>query len=543
MLRKPDFNHLPIASVVPKRLRSLPLIWLVPILASVIGIWLGVQAFMASGPTVTLLFESAEGLEAGKTKIRYKSVDIGEVKSITLSKDRNSVIVTAELLKEASDFLVADTQFWIVKPRISGSEVSGIGTLFSGSYIALKVGDSHKHSNRFVGLETAPILTTKLAGKRFQLTAQDLGSLEVGSPIYFRHIRVGEVISYRMGDEGKELLIDIFVHAPYDRYVTNDSRFWNASGIEATMDSKGVEVKTESLISILTGGITFETPSSMADSVSADADQNFTLFKNRLSALKTPEGDPQFYQLNFNESLRGLSPGATVEFQGIPIGEVVSVAIKYNPDTQDFDFPVIVAIYEDELGLPDEHMTTDEAIQKRTQIIERMIARGMRAQLRSGNLLTGQLYIALAFFPDAPATKINWNTKPIIIPTIQGTAEILQLSVTNILKKVEKMPLDEIGVQTRNAIVSLNESSRNLNLFIQHLNKEIAPETQGAIVELRKTLLELNQTLAPDSPLQRDLRQTLRETTRSVQTFRTLADTLEGEPESLLQGKKSGDTP
>lgn len=529
------------ASAIPKRVTGFPLIWLLPIIATVLGIWLGVQAILTTGPTVTLLFESAEGLEAGKTKIRYKSVDIGDVKSIVLSKDRTHVVVTAELVREAADFLVADSQFWVVKPRITGGEVSGIGTLFSGSYIALKVGDSKKHASHFVGLETAPIITTKMAGQQFRLTASDLGSLEVGSPIYFRHIRAGEVISYRMSPSGDEVQIDVFIHAPYHQFVTRDSRFWNASGIEATMDSKGVEVKTESLITILAGGITFETPQAVGESVPAETNQVFPLFRNRLSAMRTPGGKPQIYKMYFNESLRGLSPGASLEFQGIPIGEVLTVDIQYDANIKDFTFPVTVAIYEDELGLPYQNLTTEEAIMERTKIVDTLIARGLRAQLRSGSLLTGQLYIALAFFPDAPATRVDWHQTPAKIPTFPGTAEVLQQSVTSILKKVEKMPLDDIGLQTRSAIISLNETTRNLNIFVQRLNQTIAPEAQDTLVELKKTLTELNQTLAPDSPLQRDLRQTLHETTRSVQTFRALADTLEGEPESLLKGKTSGD--
>ena len=517
---RPDLDQLPIASPLPTRLKSFSLVWIVPILAAAVGIGLGAQTLMKAGPTVTVTFDTAEGLEAGKTKIRYKSVDIGEVKTITLSKDRNQVLVTAELVKDAEDLLVADSQLWVVKPRVSGGEVSGISTLFSGSYIALKAGTSEQHKHSFIGLETAPIITGNTAGRQFQLVAADLGSLEVGSPVYYRHIRVGEIVAYKMEKNGQNLLLDVFVHAPYHQYVTRDSRFWNASGVEATMDSKGVEVRTESLVSILSGGITFETPAHSTDTTMAEADHSFILYRNRPSAMQTPNGKPQIYKMYFSESLRGLTPGATVEFQGIPIGEVLSVEVRFNEKEQNFSFPVTVAIYENQLGLAASKMPTDILEKKRRQSINTMVSRGLRSQLRTGSLLTGQLYISFGFFPDSHPAHVDWSQSPPQLPTIPGTGQILEQNVTNILKKAEKMPLDQIGIETRNALSSLN-------LMTQ---------------ELKKTLSEINQTISPDSPLQRELRRTLNETTRSVQAVRELADTLEGEPESLLKGKKSGDS-
>lgn len=530
------------ATAVQERLSSLPAIWLVPIIAASLGIWLATQAVMKSGPTVTLTFESAEGLEAGKTKIRYKNVDIGDVKDIALSKDRTKVIVTAEFVKDAEDFLVEDTQFWVVRPRISAGEVSGIGTLFSGSYISLKVGESKTLSDQFTGLEAAPILTSKLAGQEFLLSASDMGSLDIGSPVYYRHIRVGEVVAYDIDPNGHDIHVRIFVHAPFHNYVNRNTRFWNASGVDASMDSKGVQVETESLISILAGGIAFEGPGNETDADLAAEDQVFPLFKDRASAMKTPSGDPQKYVMYFNESLRGLVPGSTVEFQGIPVGQVSSVEIRFDEQNKSFSFPVTVAIYEDELGLPEIYMPDKVKKEERRLLLESLINRGLRAQLRSGSLITGQLYIALEFFPDSSPARINWSNVPLELPTTPGTVQAVEQSVTSILKKIDRMPLSDIGLQTRNSLTALNETTQNLNKFIERLNKDIAPEAQGSLSELKKTLAELKEALEPNSPLQRDLRKTLKETTRSAQTIRDLADTLEAEPESLIKGKKSGDS-
>lgn len=543
MHSKKPLDQFPMATAVHQRIRNLPAIWIIPIIAAGLGIWLATQAVLKSGPTVTLTFESAEGLEAGKTKIRYKNVDIGDVKDIALSKDRTQVIVTAEFVKEAADFLVEDTQFWVVRPRISAGEVSGIGTLFSGSYISLKVGGSKVISDHFTGLEAAPILTTNLAGREFTLSATDMGSLDVGSPIYYRHIRVGEVIAYDMDPNGHDIHVRIFVHAPFHHYVNRSTRFWNASGVDATMDSKGVQVETESLISILAGGIAFESPSSESTLEPLTDDQVFPLFKDRMSAMKTPSGTPQTYVMYFNESLRGLIPGSSVEFQGIPVGQVRSVEIRFDEQSKTFSFPVTIELYEDELGLPEMYMPGTAEKQNRRILLESLLSRGLRGQLRSGSLITGQLYIALEFFPDTSSTKMDWNKVPLELPTTPGTVQAVEQSVTSILKKIDRMPLNDIGLQTRNTLASLNETTQNLNKFMDRLNKEIAPEAQGSLSELKKTLTELKEALEPNSPLQRDLRKTLKETTRSAQTIRDLADTLEAEPESLIKGKKSGDAP
>lgn len=542
MHQKKPLDQFPMASAAHERLRNLPAIWLIPIIAAALGIWLATQAIMKSGPTVTLTFESAEGLEAGKTKIRYKNVDIGDVKEITLSRDRTKVIVTAEFVKDAEDFLVEDTQFWVVRPRISAGEVSGIGTLFSGSYISLKVGESKILRDQFTGLESAPILTSKLAGREFQLSATDMGSLDIGSPVYYRHIRVGEVVAYDIDPNGHDIHVRLFVHAPFHNYVNRNTRFWNASGVDASMDSKGVQVETESLISILAGGIAFEAAGNETESEPVTEDQVFPLFKDRLSAMKTPSGNPQQYVMYFNESLRGLVPGSTVEFQGIPVGQVKSVEIRFDEQNKSFSFPVTVAIYEDELGLPEMYMADKVKKEERRLLLESLIKRGLRGQLRSGSLITGQLYIALEFFPDSSPAQIDWHSIPMELPTTPGTVQAVEQSVTSILKKIDRMPLNDIGIQTRNTLASLNETTQNLNKFMDRLNKDLAPEAQGSLNELKKTLSELKEALEPNSPLQRDLRKTLKETTRSAQTIRDLADTLEAEPESLIKGKKSGDS-
>ncbi|MGH7185631.1 MAG: intermembrane transport protein PqiB, partial [Pseudomonadota bacterium] len=259
------------------------------IVAALIGAWLAVQAFIERGPTITVKFKTAEGLEAGKTKIKYKEVDIGLVTEVVLGEDRKTVVATAELSKQAESFLIEDTRFWVVRPRVAGGQVSGLGTLLSGSYIGIDPGKGTTSRRKFTGLETAPIVTGDRPGRQFVLRADELGSLEIGSPVYFRRLQVGEVIGFKLAQDGTEVSFRIFVRAPYNRFVTAGSRFWNASGVDVALDAAGFRVQTQSLTSILLGGIAFQTPPDVKPGPPSEPNTEFTLFANQGEAFEHPD--------------------------------------------------------------------------------------------------------------------------------------------------------------------------------------------------------------------------------------------------------------
>ena len=382
-------NDLPQAVVAPKKQQhSLPLVWIIPIIAALIGLWLAIDAIGDLGRTVTISFDTAEGLEAGKTLIRYKDVNIGEIKTVTLSKDRKHVIVSASIDKTAQALMVEDAQFWVVRPRFTGGQLSGISTLLSGAYISVGTGKSSKSKREFVGLEVAPILNSDLPGKQFQLHANDLGSIDVGAAVYFRHIKVGEVIAYTLDKSGGAINIKIFVQAPYDHFVGSDSRFWNASGIDLALDANGVRLQTQSLASVLLGGIAFESPPLVTDNTPAPANSRFTLHRDRDQAMKPPDGEGQLFVMHFKESLRGLSPGAPLDFRGVQVGEVVSVSAEYEPGRNWFYFPVKAILYPERIRLliPGSK-PTNTAERVKTGLYKAIKDRGFRAQLRTGNLL------------------------------------------------------------------------------------------------------------------------------------------------------------
>lgn len=538
MAEPPLLEDLPEA--VPAQGRHWPprLIWIIPFLAALIGGWLAVEALLQRGPTVKISFLTAEGLEPGKTRVRYKDVNIGEVTAIAISKDRSHIIVTARFIREAAGYLTEDTRFWVVRPQFSGGQISGVGTLLSGAYIAVDVGKSTLPRRQFTGLEVAPIVTGDLPGRQFTLEAPDLGSLDVGSPVYFRRIKVGEVVAHELASDGGNVHIRIFVHGPYDHYVTTATRFWNASGVDVSLDANGLQVDTQSLSSILTGGLAFETPPNQEIAEPAAPGTPFILFKDRLTALRAPDGEPQIYLLHFQDSLRGLAPGAPVDFRGIVVGEVQSVDVSFDPAGQWFSFPVRVILYPHRMDTHFHGGVTGEAAEKvRDDLFKTLIEKGFRAQLRTGNLLTGQLYVALDFFPDAPKVKVDWNRRPLEIPTVPGTVEELQQSLAKLLKRIDKVPLEDIGRKARDTLATLDAAAHSLDALLRRLDRDLAPESRAVLAELRKTLAGIDKTLAADSPLQEDVREALRETTRAARSLRTLTDSLERTPESLLRGR------
>ncbi|WP_211442196.1 PqiB family protein [Collimonas humicola] len=512
------------------------LIWLIPIVAAVVGLTLVVKILVERGPSITITFRTAEGLEAGKTKVKYKDVDIGLVQTITLSKDRSHVLANVQLSKEAESFTAADTRFWVVRPRVAASGVSGLGTLLSGAYIGADAGTAKDKKDEFTGLEVQPIVRLDASGKQYMLHATDIGSLDIGSPIYFRRIKVGQLAAYDLDEDGKGVTLRIFIDAPYDKFIGVNTRFWHASGFDMQINASGFKLRTQSLATVVLGGIAFQSPD---DELGMKAKENttFNLAPDEEAALKEPDGPSETVVMYFNQSLRGLTPGTTVDFRGVVLGEVKSIGIEYDAKLREFQMPVAVQIYPERLGrkyAEDERHSTYTAKQR----LEYMVSRGLRAQLRTGNLLTGQLYIALDFFPKAPPVKIDTSTSVIVLPTIPNSLDEIQSQIAEIAKKLSKVPFDQIAADLQKTIGTMNRTLLNAEQLTKSLNNDVAPEIMAAMKDVRKTLDNADRTLSDNSPLQQDIRQTLQELTRSAASVRILTDYLERHPESLIRGKQ-----
>ena len=529
--KTPDLPDLPEAVAAPRARWRLQVVWLVPIIAVLIGGWLAAKAVLDQGPKITITFETGDGLEAGKTKIKFKDVDIGVIKEVNLSRDHKHVIATAEVVKDATDLLVDDTRFWVVRPRISGGTVSGLGTLLSGSFVGMDAGASAKSRDAFTGLETPPVIASDVPGREFVLKSQDMGSLDAGTPIFYRRLQVGQITSYKLDPDGRNVTLHAFINAPYDRFVRPDTRFWHASGVDIALDTNGVRVNTQSLVSVLVGGVAFDTPDQSLAQPPAAAQTPFTLFATFGDAMKRHDRLVTRFVAEFKDSVRGLTVGAPLDFRGITVGEVTGIYTRFDRDTRKLSIVVELAYYPERFtnryeGGP----TGGPAVENPHEFADYLVARGMRLQLRTGNLLTGQLYLAVDFFPDAPKAKIDWNKDPADFPTVPGTLQSLQDSMSRLMTKLNTIPFEAIGKNTQLTLQSANA-------FLGHLDTEVVPQAKETLSAAHGVMNSANNALQPDTALQQNVADAMSQLAQTAAAVRTLADYLERHPEALVRGK------
>ena len=534
-----DLNDLPEPEARRQHRWSFSLIWLVPIVAAVAGLVLVVRTYLETGPTINLTFETAEGLEAGKTEVRYKNVVVGKVRRVTLSRDHTHIVAIVDLNKDASRLAVEDSRFWVERPRVGINGVSGIETLLSGAYIGVDIGASDDARKDYAGLEKPPPVTHDMKGKLFMLHTEDAGSLQIGSPLYYHRMPVGKVVETDLDEDGKHVTVQVFVDAPHDQLVTENTRFWNASGVDLSLSASGLKVNTQSLATVIAGGIAFQ-PFNDQDLGGQAVDKaDFHLFADQTAALAPPDGPAVEVLMHFEQSVRGLSAGAPVDFHGVNFGTVKSIELQFDAKEKEFFTDVTADVYPDRLGAA---MKSMRALEKSTQssanqMWGRMVERGLRAQLRAGNLITGQLFIAFDFVKNPKPVAFDIAAKPLVIPTAPGSMEQLQEQLQSIVKKIDEIPFGEIGK-------NLNGTLKSANSLLTQLDKELAPEAKATLRDAQHAMQSLDQSLAsPDAPLQQDARRTLEEVNRAAASFRALADYLEQHPESLIRGKSTGQEP
>ncbi len=546
-----NLNELPQATVERTKRFRVSVVWIIPILAAVIAIGIAVQRILNEGPTITIVFKAAEGIEAGKTFLKYKDVTVGTVSAVQLSDDYQKVVVKAKIAKYAAGLMVDDTKFWIVAPRVTLSGISGLGTLLSGNYIGLAPGKTTRHRRDYVGLDVPPTITDQ-PGRQFILKASTLGSVGIGAPIYYRSLSVGEVLDYSLASDGKSIDVKVFVDAPYDRYVTSDARFWNASGIDVSAGAEGVRVRTESLVAVLTGGIAFDTPGFAATGELAPANSTFTLYADHAAAMKQPDLMERRYVLYFDESVRGLSVGAPVTLGGLPVGQVTDVGLTYNPTTLLFRPRVLITFSPDRLMA---HLSEKDraaakgliglSLEARAKLLRHMVEdQGLRASLQTGSLISGELYVALEYHPNAPKVKMDWTADPLVVPVASGGLASLEAKLDSILAKVDHMPLEAMGTQVKDALVNLNKTLKDANTLIERIDTQTVPAATQTLQELHQAIANGDQALfGKDATGPQDLRDTLQEVAGAARAVRVFVDYLERHPEVLIRGKKKEETP
>ncbi len=545
-----DNGKVPTAQVQTKRVFSI--IWVVPIIALVIGGWLIYKSMSEKGPVITITFENADGLEAGKTLVKFKDVQVGKVSAIELLDDLSGVVLTVEMQKNAEKYMTDKTQFWVVRARVAAGEISGLGTLFSGAYIGCYPSLKGKQTRKFTGLEKPPVMTLGVPGGNFTLRSETLGSLDVGSPVFYRGLKVGQVVEYHFDEASEAILLKVFINAPFHEKVRAGSRFWNASGIDLTLNASGIKMDTQSLVSIMLGGIAFDLPQDAQSTSQTQAKENttFLLYDNRDSSKEEIYTVKTYYLMYFDQTVRGLSPGAPVEIRGIKVGEVVKIELKYDAINQDFRIPVLVMIEPERMNAlvidkdtitgkkMEEAIKTGEFAKNRTIRLKSMVEKGFRAQLKTGNLLTGQLFIDLDYYPDAaPATMTEENGYP-VFPTISTPFERIMERVESILKKVDEIPIDKIGNNVNGAIKDLNGLLKELGTMSGKVSRETLPKIDKSLDELSTTLQGISSTIGPDSALSYNSRAVMDELSMAIRSLKSLLDYLEKNPQALILGKE-----
>jgi paraquat-inducible protein B len=546
-----------------RRSRRLSAIWLLPILAVAIGAWLAWDTLSKEGPTITITFETAEGLQASQSQLKFRDIVLGTVKTLALSDDHSHVLVTVATTRQAESLLTSDAQFWVVKPRLFAGSVSGLSTLVSGSYIGMLPGDAAgAHRRDFVGREDPPVLQSNVPGRTFLLKATRLGSVTLGSPIFFRDLSVGEVLGWDIGDMADSATIHAFVRAPFDKYVSDQTRFWDASGLSVKLGGNGVEVQVESLRALVLGGVAFDTLTSTAQSAESTDDHLFPLFANKEAAQSASYSRQVQFVGYFPGSVRGLSVGADVTLHGLKVGQVTDVQLAYDAAKDLILAPIHFEVQPERfLGIG------REVFKDAKEGVDMLVGRGLRATLQSANLLTGQMLIALEFVPDAPPANVTMQDGVFVIPTSEsGGFSGLSAAATDLLRKVNAIPFDALGrnlvksseglndlvngPQVKQVLTSLNTTLTSVRDVVQNLDAGLAPalkrlpdvsaSLQKTMSDANKLVLSLQSGYGDNTQFNRDLERLLIQLNDATRSIRSLADLLSRHPEALIKGRPAG---
>jgi paraquat-inducible protein B len=537
--------------------------WLIPLLAVVIGGWLAWDTFSKKGPTITITFESAEGLQAGQSQLRFKEIVLGTVKSLDLTPDETHVSVVVETTRQAAPLLTDKTIFWVVKPRLFAGNLEGLSTLASGSYIGMLPGQSGGKPERdFVGHEDPPVLQANVPGHTFQLTANQIGSISVGSPIFFHDLDVGTILGWEIGDMVESVTIHAFVRAPYDKYVHDDTRFWNASGFSVNLGAAGVDVQLESLRALLLGGVAFDTSPTAAGTPASAENHVFPLFATQEAAKAASYTRTIPAIAYFKGSVSGLGPGSAVKVHGMTIGQVTSVALSYDPATGVVVAPVEFVLQPERILGVGNHVFKTAA-----EAVNTMVAQGWRATLQSASLITGQQMVALDVVPDAPPATVTMEGKNFVIPTSEGGGIAgLATSATDLLSKVNTIPFDQIGKNLNGILLAANSAAGDEKMkqaltdlaniiasakgLVANLDNGLGPAVKQLpelVTSLQKTLANLNLLVqsvgsgyGDNTKFNRDLGRLLVQANDTLTSVRSLADLLSRDPAALIKGRGEG---
>jgi paraquat-inducible protein B len=518
-------------------------VWIVPLGAAAIVIWLAIRGLEDRGPLITISFTEAEGLQAGETKVRHKDVDIGTIEKVTLTRDMSRVQVQARMHRSITEHLTEGSRFWIVRPRVGIGGISGLSTLVSGSYVEMYPGEGPPERN-FVGLDEPPTLQPDAPGHSFTLRAADLGQITEGSPVSYRGVPVGEIEGFALDPSSKQIEIYAFVRAPYEHLVHSESRFWNSGGVDVSIGPQGLRFRAESWQQLLSGGVTFDTPDTALDGTPSTEGSVFRLYSTQGDAFDDPRGPTLVYRVVFKGTAGSVGPGSAVELEGVEVGQVLSAQLQYDDVTQLPQMTATLQIDPSRVQIVhqrgDSNATPTDALRAR---IAKLVMHGLRAQLVTANFISGNKVVALDVIKGAPAARIVQVEGLSQLPSVGGSDlnEILA-SVRSVMHHLDAATE---GPELGHAIKELDRTLSNLD----QLTHDVEPQIKPLLESLRETADATQRTLeAADKMLggrtssSGDLSHLIHELTDAARSIRALTDYLDRHPESLIRGRK-GESP
>ena len=537
----------------------LPLIWAIPVVTLIVGVWLAWSTISQRGPLITVTFETAEGLQANQSHVRHKDVDMGVVQKISLTADRKRVAVTIRMNSEAQPLLTDGAEFWVVRPRFFAGAISGLQTLFSGSYIdLLPAAEGAAPKRDFVGLENPPVLQSDVPGRTFLLQAKRIGSLNLGSPILFRDLEVGEVLGWDVGEMARDITVHVFVRAPFDKYVMDDTRFWNASGAKVGLSANGLQLQLESLRAVVLGAIAFDTPDNSTVTQESPADNPFPLYEDKDAADAASYKRSVPFIANFTGSVSGLAAGSPVTLRGLKIGEVSSVSLAYDRALDNVLVPVHFTLEPERIAMLD--LPTGGSLDARLQ---ELVKRGLRVKLESGNILTGQKQLAMDVYKNAGPDELSKQGDAYVIPTMGAGADDVATAATNLVNRLNAIPFESIGnnldqtlagvnslvndKQLKDTVTELRSTLASTQSLVNNLNHNLSPALQrlpaiangleSSVQRVDKLIASLQGGYGDDSRFNRDVGRMMSQLSDAARSIRVLADLLSRHPEALIRGR------
>ncbi|WP_298281656.1 intermembrane transport protein PqiB [Acidocella sp.] len=506
------------------------LVWLIPLIAAAIAGYLGYRTIIEQGPLLTLTFTTADGLEAGQTQVKYKAVALGTVESIGLSRDNSHVIVKVRMNATGARFLTSHARFWVERPRLNLADTSGIETIVSGPYIAVDPGPpGGQYQRDFAGLEQPPGVRSDEPGHTYILTAQSVGSLNSGSPIYFRDVQAGEVLGYDIGNGLGPVKINVFIRAPFDDLVRPDTRFYNTSGISLGVQGGVLHLELQSVAALVAGGITFSLPDSAASEPPSATNSTFPLYPSAEAAQAASYHTQVPIITYLTGDVSGLTPGAPVVIGGIQVGDVTAVALQIDPGAGVVRVRVAMDV-QPERVLPAAHMRAPSQIDTD---LATLVAKGLRAELASENLVTGQKEISLVLAPNAAKAGTSTEDGALVIPSQPAGLDQVIANAADISAKLDRLPYQQIGDNLNRLLATSNATlgGKPMRQTIQNLAATLASANQ--------TLTTLNNSFGQDSDFQHQLNDILRQTSAALIAVQALSDQLNNNPQAFLFGRRS----